>query len=181
MSRSDFFIYMMAHAYNHFQESGIGIRHLLDVFVFLGKYEQELDRHYVDRELEKLGLYEFSHWSTRISRELFERSQHSTSLQAEDALLLDAFFSSGSHGTEEQLFRKSYEKFAASSGNSRFRYFLHRMFPSRKLLGVTYPIVKKHGWMVPFVWICRLIRSVFIRPDRVLRETRNLISDKNND
>lgn len=175
MSRSDFYIYLMVHAYNHFQESGIGIRHLLDVYVFLSKYEKEMDSAYVHRELEKLGAVKFERWCARMAGVLFSQPCREPDLMEEDLDLLDAFFCSGAHGTEEQLLQKSYEKFAESTGDSRFRYFLHRMFPSQELLGVMYPVVKKHGWAIPFIWIYRLVRSVFSRPGRVFRELGNLL------
>jgi len=170
LSRSDFYIYFTAHALNHFQESGIGIRYLMDVYVFLKKYAPELDRGYVDRELERLGALEFERWSARISETLFARPSREPEIGEEDQSLLDAFFCSGSHGTEEQLFQKAYAKFTASGKGSRFRYFFSRMFPSAKLLGVAYPIVRKHKWMVPFVWIYRLVLSVLRSPGRVYRE-----------
>lgn len=176
LSRSDFYIYMTAHALNHFQESGIGIRYLLDVYVFLGKYSEELDRSYVDGELAKLGALEFERWCARVSGELLADGEKSFS--QEDVALLDAFFSSGAYGTEEQLFRKSYEKFTRGTGGSRFGYFLRRMFPDANLLGVAYPIVKKHKWMVPVVWVYRLIRSVLSRPGRVFRELKNFFEGK---
>lgn len=178
LSRSDFYIYITAHALNHFQESGIGIRWLMDVYVFLDKYSRELDREYVDRELNKLGALEFEKWCVRISRGLFAEPVRKISVPDEDMPILDAFFASGSHGTETQLFQKSFAKFSDVTGNSRLRYFLSRLFPSARMLGVTYPIVKKHKWMVPFIWIYRLVRSVIFRPGRVFRETKHLIFRK---
>lgn len=178
LSRSDFYIYITSHALNHFQESGIGIRWLMDVYVFLEKYAGELDRDYVDRELEKLGALEFERWCVRASRILFGAPAREAAVSEEDMPILDAFFASGTHGTEKQLFQKSFEKFSDGDRGSRFRYFVARMFPSAKMLGVAYPIVKKHRWLVPFVWVYRLVRSVICRPGRVFRETKHLISDK---
>lgn len=178
LSRSDFYIYITAHALNHFLESGIGLRWLMDVYVFLGRYEKELDRDYVDRELTRLGALEFERWCVRVCRVLFAAPEREMAVSEEDLPLLDAFFASGAHGTESQLFRKSYEKFSGGAKGSRLRYFFARMFPSAKLLGVTYPIVKKHKWLVPFVWVYRLIRSVVLRPGRVFRETKHLMTEQ---
>ncbi|MBQ3413161.1 MAG: nucleotidyltransferase family protein [Oscillospiraceae bacterium] len=55
-SDEDFYIYMIAHEYKHYTNSGTGIRSLLDVYVFLRKHEDDLDKNYIDSELKKLGL-----------------------------------------------------------------------------------------------------------------------------
>lgn len=178
MSRSDFYIYFTAHAFNHFQESGIGIRHLLDTFIFLGKYESQLNKDYVDQELEKLGALGFERWCARISRKLLSTPDRAPDFADEDWQLLDAFFCSGTHGIEAQLFRNAYAKFSQGGKRSKFRYFLNRMFPSAEFLSGVYPIVKRYKWLVPFIWIHRLVRSVFVRPGRVFRETQDLLTRK---
>lgn len=178
LSVSDFYIYLIAHAYNHFLESGIGIRHLMDVYVFLGQHGTQLDWAYAETELRKLDAWEFSQLSRRLAQKLFARPVRMADSEPEELSALDAFFSSGSHGTEEQLLAKSYEKFRKNGNGSRAGYFLRRLFPPAELLGVMYPVVRKHKWMVPFVWIYRLIRSVINRPGRVLREMKHIAAVK---
>lgn len=178
LNPSDFYIYITIHAWNHFRESGIGIRWLLDVFVFLKKHAAELDRAYVSGELDKLGALEFSRWSERLSEKLLGVPGLDKEFSPEEEQLLDAFFTSGAFGTQSQLFQKSFEKFREEHGGSRLGYFLRRMFPPRELLGVAYPIVKRHKWLVPFVWIYRLIYTAFTNPGRMLRETKHISTEK---
>ena len=177
LNRSDFYVYFTAHAMNHFQESGIGIRYLVDVYVFLDKYAGELDRDYVDRELQKLDALEFERLCSRLSMQLFDTSRRGDFTE-EDLLRLDLFFCSGAYGTAEQLFRNAYDKFTADGKKSGVCYFLNRTFPPAKQLMASYPIVKRHKWMVPFVWIYRLFRAVLVRPGRIFREIRTLAHRK---
>lgn len=172
MSREDFYIYMTAHAYRHFVVSGIGIRNLLDVYVFLSKYEAELNWDYVRDELKKVDAADFESWCRRISNVLFGDPNSSIEISPEDLDVLDAFFASGTFGTEAQLLRKAMEANTGEKGG-RGGYFLRRLFPSQELLSVMYPVVKGRKWLVPFVWVYRLAKSVLRRPGRVLRELKS--------
>lgn len=172
---SDFYIYMTGHAYNHFQESGIGIRYLMDMYVFHKNHAQDLDAAYVERELQKLGALEFEQRSKYLAHRLFSAPENISALTDEELGALDVYFSSGAFGTEAQLLQKKLEKNVGEGGSSRTGYFLRRMFPPVELLGVMYPVVKKHKWLTPFVWIYRLFRTVLSRPGRMLREAKSII------
>lgn len=175
---SDFYIYMTAHAYNHVQESGIGIRYLMDMYVFHKNHANDLDMGYVEQELRRLNALDFENLSKKLALRLFSDPNQIHTLAEEELELLDAYFSSGAYGTESQLLQKKLDKNVGEGGISRSRYFLRRMFPPVELLGVMYPVVKKHKWLTPFVWVYRLIRTVLIRPGRMLREARSITSGK---
>ena len=173
MSRDDFYIYLIAHAHRHFVVSGIGIRNLMDVYVYLNRYGSQLNWAYIENELRELDAWEFERWCNRLSGLLMEIPSRNPAISRSDLEILDAFFASGTFGTEQQLFRNSMK-----SSGSKVRHFLRRMFPSRELLGVMHPSVRKHGWLVPFVWIYRLVISLIKRPGRVFRELKNILSSE---
>lgn len=177
LSSENFYIYLTAHAYRHFVVSGIGIRNLMDVYVFLSKHEARLDWEYIQRELTKLGAWDFECWCRRMSKVLFEEPELNPEILLEDLAVLDAFFASGTFGTEEQLLKKAMEANAGEKGG-KAGYFLQRLFPSPKMLGIMYPIVKGRPWLVPFVWVYRLVKSLFKRPGRVLRELKSFFRKK---
>lgn len=172
LSPEDFYIYLTAHAYRHFVVSGIGIRNLMDVYVFLTKYEDALNWDYIRQELEKVDAVDFEDWCRRISKLLFGDPNTEPEIAEADLKVLDAFFASGTFGTEAQLLRKAMEANTGKTGG-RGGYFLRRMFPSQELLSVMYPVVKGRKWLVPFVWVYRLIKSLLRRPGRVLRELKS--------
>ena len=168
----DFYIYLTAHAYRHFVVSGIGIRNLMDVYIYLEKHGAGLDWDYIQGELTQLGAWDFECWCRRMSKALFGEPNLAPELSDADLAVLDAFFASGTFGTEEQLLRKAMEANSGKKGN-KAGYFLRRVFPSGEMLGVMYPIVRGRPWLVPFVWVYRLVISVFKRPARVLRELKS--------
>ena len=167
LSPDDFYIYMAAHAYNHFRGSGIGLRHLMDVYVYTGNHP-ELNWTYIEGELEKLDALDFDRCCRYLGEFLFSKTERSQGPEGLMGQMLDAFFESGARGTLDRLLRRAIAQQTSKGG--KIRYFLRRMFPGRELLGVMYPSVRKHGWLVPFVWIYRLVRSVLRSPRRVLRE-----------
>ena len=58
MSDEDFFVFLFAHFTKHYRSSGIGIKHMTDIWVYL-KAKPELDIKYIERELDKLKMLTF--------------------------------------------------------------------------------------------------------------------------
>ena len=58
MSKEDEFIYLFTHLAKHYRDSGIGIKHFADIYVFI-RAEKNLDMDYVENVLKKLGIYTF--------------------------------------------------------------------------------------------------------------------------
>lgn len=171
----DFYIYLTAHSFNHFRGGGVGIRHLMDVYVYAGKHP-ELDWAYIEGELDKMGAAEFDRCCRYLAETLFAKPVHKPEIDEAMMDVLDAIFASGAFGTEEQLFTKALQNQAAQGG--KVRYFLRRIFPSQELLGIRYPFVKGRKWLVPFVWIYRLVSSFLRKPGRVIREIRSFFRKK---
>ena len=65
LSDEDFFIFVLVHLNKHFEDSGTGIRSLLDLHLLNEKSLPKLDREYVFSELEKLGHSVKFHATTR--------------------------------------------------------------------------------------------------------------------
>ena len=51
MSHEDFYIYMLVHNSNHFRIGGMGIRMVLDSYVFLKNHQSELDYDYLKKSV----------------------------------------------------------------------------------------------------------------------------------
>lgn len=178
MSQEDFYIYLTAHAYKHFVLSGIGIRHLLDVYVYLGKHEKTMDWAYVEQELRKMDAWDFHCQCRELSRTLFAVPRREHVCSEQESQLLDAFFGAGSYGTREQQVQKSLQGIQRNGKKAglltKIRYVFMRLFPSVDFLAVMHPEVKEAKWSVPVVWAKRLFSAVFSHPLKTLREIGNL-------
>ena len=173
-SREDFYIYMVTHAYKHFIHGGIGIRNLLDVYVYDSKYGAEMDWEYLGRELGKLGAWEFDLSCRRLGKKLFADPDAHREFSPEELAVLDNFFSSGTFGTEQQAMEKRLKALSGDGkSGGKLRYVLQRLFPRLELLKERYHILYQHPWLAPVYYVIRLFSLIF-RREAIGRELRNL-------
>jgi len=57
MSIDDTYIYLLMHIAKHMKKGGIGIKHFLDIYLYIRKYEKEINWDYVEEILKKEELY----------------------------------------------------------------------------------------------------------------------------
>lgn len=164
-TEEDFYIYIVAHAYKHYENGGIGIRLLSDLYVCLTKKGSNLDKDYIAAELKKLGAYDFERTASSLAAKLLGRETQ-INLSKEEAKMLDFLLSSGAFGTFLNRSKSRLLRFADSSGSSpfvRLRYFLRRMCPPLEWYQYYVPFCYKHRWSIPFYFIFRSLRILLFR------------------
>lgn len=177
LNDNDFYIYLIAHAYKHVSVSGIGLRHLLDVYVYLNKHGGGLDRAYLRRELEQFGAYEFTCQCEALAELLLREPVNNVLLDEGDQELLDAFIQSGTYGTKKQLVEKSLAHLGGGTSGGiwlKLRYLFRRIFPPVELLAVMNPEIREKKWKIPLVYAARLWKAAFKKPMSVIRELKAL-------
>lgn len=160
-SPEDTFVYQFAHMAKHYQISGIGSRHILDLYVYL-RAHPDLDEAYMEAELEKLHLLAFYRNIRKVLKVWFEN-------EAPDEItehITDFIFSGGSWGSVEtgiytDALRKSLEK--GGIQNSRQRSVIQVIFPPAQAIETRYPVLKKAPWLLPVVWIARWLVVILFR------------------
>lgn len=167
-SDEDFYIFMLAHDYKHFQNAGTGLRSLLDEYVYL-RAKPALDWDYIAAETEKLGIaaYEREHRETSIA--LFSGA----ALSPEEAERVEYAASSGTYGTEEQRLQNAVKRNLDDAGGSG-AYLLKRLFLPASVLREAYPTLDRHPWLIPFYSVWRLIHALLFRRGTIKRELRAL-------
>ena len=168
----DFYIYMIAHEYKHYQFSGTGLRSLLDIYVFLKRNIDELDWQYISGELEKLHISKFE----QKTRELSLRAFSGDPLSKEDQEELIYYVSSGTFGTTEHSVTNliADRMSGDDSAKSKQKYLKNRLFVPMVLIKVQYPFYYKHKYLIPVLYFYRLLRAVFVKPKEVLREVKRV-------
>lgn len=172
----DFYVYAVAHAWKHARRSGIGIRFLVDIWVWLQKHGGKLNRIYVDGELEKLGAADFERRCRQLSAKLLNMSDEEPDFSEQERELLLQFLTAGTYGTLEHKMDNQLQKGGKSS--AKLRYVFSRVFPSAQVLSLTYPRVMEQKWRIPLIWLWRLIRAVFISPVTTVKEITMLLRKK---
>lgn len=170
----DFYVYMVAHAAKHFYAMGCGIRNLIDIYVYLNKYQQKMDLDYVKSELVKCGIYDFAVNMERLAFEWLDGKKFDDF----DFNLFQYMMDAGIYGKDENGI---WNKFAQAKDKqiSSARLKLWYYFPPIYYVSEYYPWVEKHNWLLPVAWGVRIFRGVFLHKGRKKREMlRDVQSDK---
>ena len=171
LSKEDFYIYFTAHTYKHFHVSGCGIRTLIDYYLFL-KNNSDLDFTYINQELEKLDLLDFSNQIKTLAIKLFDDEP----IDEKETEMLLYIASSGTYGTVDHYVAKGVK------AKGKFGFLMSRVFPPYSFYKSAYPWAYKCPILIPAAWLCRFFRILFKSPGRAMGEIK-LISkckeDKN--
>lgn len=175
LSNEDFYIYLLSHLYIHYKSSGTGLRSLLDIYVFYGKYKDELDLTYLERELQKLGLVEFERGTRELSIKIFTGQE----LTEPELVEMGYYIESGSHGTTENLMMQKLEN--DDSRKAKKKYIIKRIFPTDEIFKRKHPIVFRYKILYPFWVIYRPIKGAVTHPKKIIREVKRLKNFKKKD
>jgi len=158
------YVFLIVHLAKHYQASGIGLSHFVDIFVINQKCNY--DKEYVKGEIKKLGLEEFHDNVLRLIDFWFGD-------EAEDKKLLDMsefVFSSGAYGnfinraaTETM---KGIEKYGNETKVRRVKT-IEVIFPSCKRLSENFPVLIKWPILYPICLVYRNVRAVIFRRNKV--------------
>lgn len=166
LSNEDFYIYFTAHTYKHYRQSGCGIRTLIDYYLFLKNNNCDFD--YINKELTKLDLLDFSNDIKSLSFKLFDNKP----LNEKEEEMFLYIASSGTYGTLEHSVAKGVKE------KGKFRYFMNRVFPPYSFYKTAYPWAYKCPILIPFAWLGRFFRILFKNPKRATSELK-MISKQN--
>lgn len=172
MSWEDFYLFMIAHLEKHLKWAGIGIRMLLDLFVFEQKIRKTCDNEYINTMLEQAGLAQFEKKMTRFIVQCFEAEEDF--FQSNE--LVRHVLENGAQGTKSNNMSNR----LLVGGTGKKDVFLKRMqiifsiiFPPMKGMKVKYPYLEKYPFLLPTAWLQRIIISGLKKPKeckKILKE-----------
>ena len=154
-SPDDFYIYLVTHEHKHYESRGTGLRSLMDIWVLLQKMGSVLDRNYIDKELEKLGILEFEKVNWNLSIHLFEEEV----LTEEDRNMLEYVLSSGTYGTIQNKVDNGIRQFGGGI-TGKMRYLFSRVFVPMETVKAYYSLFAKVPVLLPFLPLYRLYRGL---------------------
>ena len=173
-SDEDFYVYMLAHEYKHYSTGGTGLRSLLDCYVFLQHKGDSLDRAYIRKQTEQLGLTDFEREQGELAEKVFSSATFPELTEREQELL-DYYLTSCTYGTitraGENMVKKTYSK---SKSKTKLEYIWRRFFPDMNHMKTWFPFFYKHKLLLPIGYIWRIIRAPFIRKERIKAEMKAL-------
>ena len=165
-SKEEFYIYFTIHSYKHYRTGGCGLRTLVDYYLYLKN--NELDFGFINIELDKLWLVNFSNLISSLSIKLFDNKE----LNEEEKKMLLFIASSGTYGTIGNRVDTGVNK------KGKMRYFLSRVFPPVATYKYRYPWAYKHHILVPIAWLLRSLRVIFTKHSLINQELKEIKKHK---
>ena len=174
----DFYIYMMVHAYKHHSVSGNGVRHIMDVQVYLNK-KPFLDWQYINCELEKLGIAEYEVTVRTLADKIFNSDcrtpqEIETLLKPDELDLLSFSLGAGTYGTIEIRVENNWKKYAEGKQTtllSKIKYFWGRLIWEAGLYS-DFPKLAKYKILHPVLYVLRAIKVLICRRNRLSAEIK---------
>lgn len=175
----DFYLYQIVHSCKHLHDSGVGLRALTDIYVFLNNFS--IDRGYVDRELKTLGIAKEEKILVSLANKLFSPSDplEVLPLTLEERSVLSVILKSGANGTIEQNIKNKnqqsiFEEAEDISVKDGWVYVKNRVYPKPEAYKKSHPFFYRHRLARPFLVFVRLGESVFTKKGELRNETRVL-------
>lgn len=170
LTKEDFYIYMVTYLAHKYAAGGSGIRSILDIWIYLKRYNSILNREFIASELNKLNLGLFSFYIEELAWIWFGGgvtfSNHSLYEEMEQHI-----FSCGI-GEHFEL-EESSDDLPSSSDNEPLSTEQRRkIFPNLDTMSERYPILHKMPFLLPVFWLVRLSGALLTK---VLKPVKDLI------
>lgn len=167
MSIEDFYIHMIGHMASHFVHSGMGIRVVLDVRVYLDRYETVMNQVYLEKELKEAGLYTFTKHIEKLSAILF-KDEPSNGFYDDltEYIMKSGYLGNDKHRDILEVVKKNDSE---KRWGARKRAIIDAIFLPYKSMCFTYPILKKVPALLPCAWVVRWITVLTKRRNNIGR------------
>ena len=148
----DTYVYLFVHYAKHYRSGGIGCRHVLDIWMYRRAFPN-LDRTYVNRELEVLRLKQFHENTLRLLDHWFGNGENDNVVE----FMTRRIFSGGAYGNAEDyhVFTELSKTNGTKAKNSRLRYARDLLFPPLEQMQKKYPVLEKYPVLLPAGWAVR--------------------------
>lgn len=167
------FLYLLVHMAKHFHGYGCGIRMIMDAAVYLMRYGNQLDWHYISAELNKLELTVFANHIFGLCERWFDVSVPVKVPPMEERFyreVSDYILSAGTFGLYQRnrftgIVRKGLANQPGDKEAGLLKVFLKICFPDYERMAAIpiYSFVKNRPALLPAAWILRALRGILLR------------------
>lgn len=168
-SDEDFYVYMTAHEWKHYNGSGTGIRSLLDCYVYCKVKGDTLDWNYITAQCKQLKIADFEQERRSLAIKVFSTCTLPELNESKQEMLM-YYLSAGTYGTLENRVKKKLKDQTKTS------YILRNMFPNVAYMKQSVNFVGKCPILYPVGIVYRWGRVLAIRRDylkKVINAVKN--------
>lgn len=179
-SDNDFYVYFIVHTYKHFLNSGMGLRTVLDVYLYVSNLQEKLDFDYIEEQLKKLDAYDFEQTFRSIAFKMFDENLEDRKwwdlFDVKEQEMLSYILDAGTYGNLENsvAHKMGYTKGEKKKASDKVKYIFRRLFPPMDTIEEFFPFFYKHKWAIPFLYIYRIGKIPFARRKKVAGELKEV-------
>lgn len=180
----DFYIYITVHAHNHHTHSGNGVRHLMDVQVFL-EQTPAMDWDYIRGELTALGVADYEKTVRSLAGKIFDKkcmkpAELETAFSTEEMELLEFSVCVGTYGNREVWTQNNLHRSLEGESVTIFgkiKYLWKRLVYLEGLYSY-YPKLADYKILRPFLYVGRIFIGITQYGNRLWPELKTLLKIK---
>lgn len=174
----DEYVFMLAHAYKHFQQSGSGIRTLVDEYAFLHA-NTKMDWQYIKEQLLSIGLETFEE---NIREAAINAFSLEGSLTEKNWEMIRYMFNCGTYGKlsirVQNTMKRVQQEYQLEWKDVRKKYMKERFWAKEDMIKEFYPFFYRHRsirWFLPFF---RIMKGLIIHPGKLYMEWKSMKESK---
>jgi hypothetical protein len=156
------YMFLFFHYVKHFTGSGVGIRQMLDIYMYDKLYHDEIDWNLIEDSIMEISAGSLYADLVNIGNKLMGFTIMTNLNGYNMEVLLTDTMASGAYGniTREQSFSNRFTESALNYGGI---HIFKIIFPKAEILKVGYPILIDKSYLLPFIWVKRWIRFIIRR------------------
>lgn len=165
------FLYRRDKHITHLTGGGGGIKLITDFVVI--KRKIELDTELLEQYLAEARVKNLSVCVDKLIDKWFYDHGELDGMTAliEQLILTGGAYNNADVAEQMKLSRE------VKGDKSKLGGLIARVFPKCEHMSIRYPILKRHGWLLPVMWVVRLLDFRCYRPLQVLRALKEVDSD----
>ncbi len=168
MSHNDLYVYTLAHLAEHYLDAGSCFRPTMDLFLMEKKLGDKLDFTYINEQFKKIGIEKFAEKIRKLYNCMFADGEYD-----DDLITMENYIILGPPVKNAEEAAK-----AAATKKTKSQRMLETAFPDLSHMRIRYPILKKFPFLLPILWVVRIIRYIFTKDEGITRKREQL---KNSD
>ena len=160
LSDEDFYVYLTAHEWKHYDGSGTGIRSLLDCYVYCKIKGESLDWKYITEQCRQLEIADFEQERRTLAVKIFSSDRFPELTDGEQEMLM-YYLTAGTYGTFDNAIKKKLKD------QSKLSFWVHSIFIPRKQMAASVPFTAKSPLLYPVGIFWRTFRVMLFKQDKI--------------
>lgn len=166
-TKEDTLIYGIVHLVKHFKIAGVGIRHILDWWLYSEKNRESLDWEYINNTLKELEIFQFYNNIMFLGDVWFKGKKSNKVIEELEEYIID----SGIYGKIEN--RKTNIVL-----ESKRKTIIKLIFPQYNVMCERYPKLLKNKYLLPYYYLVRILEIIFYRRAGKAELLKDIVSEK---